>query len=221
MSWIGLGWGRHREEELPRQRAAMAPAQFMLEYWKFYDGYIRRKEHLIEASITAYSGLAILLLTRPTITWQKHGASLIALALASAWIVERFIASQFRHWQSGNMFSVASQTLAADWLSRESVDYAELTPITVEQAPDVRLPAALARELASRRLAAVPSNPLRRLAIYTFTGGTGPFARLAYCLLTLWFVAFSVRVFSSASPAWWGLAALGAMVRDVARRLAG
>src|SRR5712691_10134406 len=187
--WFGITWGARTESDEHRDRGSTAPHHFMLEYWKFYEGYMQRKEHLVEAAITAYSALAVLLLTRSERTWQDHGIWLVVFGVIAAIIVEQFIYAEFQHWQSGVKLSIASQRVAADWLSKPKVAAEELAAVTSPDALGVRIPRALATELDTIQFS-VPKGFFRGLHIAC---SGGPFAKIAYRFILLWWVAFVVR----------------------------
>jgi hypothetical protein len=207
--WFGIGWGTRAEPDVSADRA---PYQFMVEYWKFYDGYMQRKEHLIEAAITAYSGLAIVLLTRSTVTWQQYGFWLGGLGFAASLLVEQFIYRQFQYWQDGVKFNIASQRLAADWLSRGQVAAEDLKP--VPHTSGVRVPRALAAELETIPSAVVPEGFFKRWVTIACCP-SGPFARIAYRLMGLWWLAFVARGWLTQTSEWWGLRALWVLLRRV------
>jgi hypothetical protein len=183
----------------------------MVEYWKFYDGYMQKKEHLIEAAITAYSGLAIFLLARSTVTWEHYGFWLGGLGFAASLLVEKFIYRQFEYWQSGVQFNIASQRLAADWLSRGHVAAEDLEP--VPHVSGVRIPRALARELETIPFPAVPVGFFKRWVCIACS--SGPFARIIYRLMGLWWLAFVARAVLTQTPEWWGLRSLWMFLRRV------
>jgi hypothetical protein len=188
-----------------------SPYQFMLEYWKFYDTYMQRKEHLVEAAITAYSALAVLVLTRSIQTWQEHGFYLVVFAVVASVLVEQFIHAQFQYWQSGVKLNVAAQSVAADWLSSGHVAAEDLKPVTAPEAPDVRMPQALKAELAARPSFPLPHGFFRRWVTIACSGGA--FARIAYRLMVLWWLAFAVRAALTRTQELWGLRDLWLLLR--------
>jgi hypothetical protein len=204
--WFGITWETHADADSATGRGSTVPYQFMLEYWKLYEGYMQRKEHLVEAAITAYSALAIFLLIRPQGTWQSHGIYLAALGIATSILVEHFIYAEFLNWHDGVKLSVASQSLAADWLAKGNVPATELDPVPWPSAQDarVRVPQALKAELDKMgRHQSV--GFFRRLCIAC---DGGPFAKIAYRLILLWWLAFVVRGIMTRTQEWWGLSEL-------------
>ena len=198
-------------------RGSATPHQFMVDYWTFYEAYMQRKEHLVEATITAYSALAVVLLTRSIETWQRYGLWLVVFGFASSIIVEQFIHAEFRNWQSGVKLSIASQRVAADWLTKEKVAAAELAPVTSRDVPDVRMPQALATELALITFPILPEQFFKRWVHIACSGG--PFARIAYRMMGLWWLAFLVRAWWTVTPQWWGLSVLWAQLSILLQRL--
>src|ERR1700730_7372950 len=208
--WFGIAWGTRAESDAPMDRGSATPHQFMVDYWTFYEAYMQRKEHLVEATITAYSALAVVLLTRSIETWQRYGLWLVVFGFASSIIVEQFIHDEFRNWQSGVKLSIASQRVAADWLTKEKVAAAELAPVTSRDVPDVRMPQALATELALITFPILPEQFFKRWVHIACSGG--PFARIAYRMMGLWWLAFLVRAWWTVTPQWWGLTDLWAQL---------
>jgi len=208
--WFGIVWGARPAPDAPTNRGS-APYQFMVEYWKHYEEYMQRKEHLIEAAITAYSGLAALLLTRSTQTWQHQGFWLVLFGIVVSVVVEQFIYAEFQHWQSGVKLTIAAQRVAADWLSRSQVAAEDLEPVTSPEARDVRMPRALKTELATIHFPVVPGIFFKRWVNIARSGGS--FARTAYRLMWLWWLAYVIRALTTQTPEWWGLRDLWVLVR--------
>ncbi len=163
--------------------------------------------HLVEGAITAYSALAVFLLVRPQGSWQSHGIYLAAFGVVASLLVEQFIYAEFLHWQEGVNLSVASQRLAADWLSKENVTATELAPVpwpSEHDARHVRVPRALKSELDK-----MPShNSMGFFSRLRLACNGGPFAKLAYRLILLWWLAFVIRGSMTMTPEWWGLSKL-------------
>jgi hypothetical protein len=216
--WFGLSWGARVPTDESTRRGSMAPEQFMVEYWKLYESYMQRKEHLIEASVLAYSGLCLALLTRSTGAWRDHGPGLLGFGLAAGVLVGRFSWKQFLMWRSGARACTAAQSLAAEWLVAEHVPQEALALRPIPALDDVPGPAALAsklpREKESERF--VARNLWRVIAVYR-----SPFAFAVYGLILLWWLALAVRAYWAGPPEWWGLPGLWTDVLRFVRRASG
>jgi hypothetical protein len=160
----------------------MTPTHFMIEYWKLYESYMQRKEHLIEAATTLYSLLVFALLLQRNEVWRNHTVALIAFPLLVAVVLVGFVKWQFGLWSKGARYCNASQTVAARWLA----DVPAADALVAKEFEGVELPNGLKVEIEEREKRWKSRSGCERFC-------ASKFELLVYGLFGVWVVALALR----------------------------
>ncbi len=163
----------------------MTPNNFVLEYWKVYEAYMGRKEHLIEVTTTLYlafvSALSALLLQDQSVL-RQYVVPVFILWFITMVLVWWFIIRQFGYWTNAARICNSSQTLMAEWLVKSPAAEA-LSAVDEPSFPEVKVPKALADEIEKRRTAWGKKACCKKVC-------SSPFQVIVYGLGVLWTLAF-------------------------------
>lgn len=156
-----------------------------MEHWKTYEGYIERKERVIEVATMVYLAFATTLISREAGWWPQYWPkscqilvllAILGLLAVTALLVLCFVNAQMRLRTRGASISNASQTMMTRWL-HHSPPPKDLEPETVPEFSGVQFPRALADEICRQ--------PQGKLDAFELT---------VYGLIIAWTVALLGRV---------------------------
>ncbi len=160
--------------------------ELLAEYWRIYEAYMARKEHLIEVTLTLYlAGASALLLQDWHKFWLVHIRSVMWLVppviLLAAW----FVREQFRLWNEGGWISSAAQSLLAQWLASPGAPR-DLAPVPFPTSTNVWAPQALVTEMNRMRNTPATGGGLRGRSFAGIVYGLGALATVALALQCIW-----------------------------------